>query len=137
MLKSLEEFLAESRSLPFDYAGADCCSWAAMWVERVHGRTVPVAAVQTRDGADRLLSARGSLAEVCGDAMSAYGLPVVEGWPQAGDVGVVLTPRGQACGIFGKFGDWHWKARIGYQTLKPVPRRIVRAWRVCCDGGAD
>lgn len=130
MRPDLAAFLAESQTLPFIVGESDCVFWPARWVERVHGRAMALPSVQTRAEADRLVDSHGSLAAACEAAMDEYGLPVVDGWPQPGDVGIVMTPRGPAGGIFGEHGDWFWKARVGFDTLKPVPRRILKAWRV-------
>lgn len=126
----LQAFLAEARDLPFAVGSADCVYWPARWIERIHGRPMVLPSVKTRAEADALIARYGSLVAVVEEAVTAYGLKPVEKWPTVGDVGIVQTPRGPAGGIFGKFGDFYWKATVGFETLKPLPRRILRAWSI-------
>lgn len=128
LTEPLRAFIAEAQKSESVWGISDCSTWAAAWVEQVHGRKIRLPRWRSRDEAHRLISKAGTLERLWSDALADFRL-FETGCPQLGDLGVIETGRyGQVGGIF-LHGDYFaWRAETGVAFL--VPRTIVKAWSI-------
>lgn len=121
----LDAYLAEHRGRAFDWAGHNCVSFAAGWVERATGTALELPAAQDVRSALRLVREAGGLAA---GAAGRLGEPVGGMFARVGDVVLVrLSPRRRAFGVC--IGAT--VAAPGMKELLMVPiTQAEAAWRV-------
>lgn len=107
----------------------DCSAWAATWVALETGRNPRLPRYATRVEADRLIAEAGGLAPLWRAALAPLGF-FETGAPEAGDVGIITTSRGEAGVIFTAGGFCWWRACAGALLLAPRAATIVAAWTV-------
>lgn len=129
----LTDYLAQSHGRPFDWAGRNCCHFAARWVAKVTGRD-PMAALPVTENAYqavRLVARLGGMQQAWTQQMGAPAMPPAQA--RVGDV--VLLPG--ACGSLGTGyvlgicvgGTAVAATQAGDYIFLPM-REAVAAWRV-------
>lgn len=130
MNSALADYLRASGARPFAWGVDDCCTFACDWAVIACGLD-PAAdwrgrCANARDAAGILRDGGGVLA-LARKGCSAAGLvQTTDALP--GDVGVVLSPNGEAMAIRTRVG-WAVKSERGV-VVAPFP--LLAAWRLPC-----
>lgn len=126
----LVDYLRDGGSRPFAWGADDCCTFACDWV-RVSAGVDPASewrgrCANARDAA-RIMRDGGGVLALARQGCAAAGLAETSD-PLPGDVGVVLSPNGEAMAIRTRIG-WAVKSERGV-AVAPFP--LLAAWRVNC-----
>ena len=128
MNSELPRYLRESAGAPFAWGDCDCCTWTCDWVARVIG-VDPAArwrgACASEADAERIIAEGGGILALARVGCAGAGLVETRD-PLPGDIGVVLTPLGEAMAIKTRIG-WAMKTKNGVAAAR-VP--MLAAWRV-------
>ncbi|WP_027488463.1 DUF6950 family protein [Allorhizobium undicola] len=127
---ALRAYIEAAQDLPYEWGKSDCTSWAAAWVERVHGRKVKRPRWKSQDEAHALIARRGSLLALWSDVLEEFGLQPGYGDPQPGDVGLIETRlAGVVGGIFIQHGLFCWRGEP-YGTRPMMIRSYKAFWSI-------
>jgi hypothetical protein len=130
-MSDLGAYLQRALRTPWVYGQWDCVGFIAGWcIER--GRPDPMTMrgrYSTARGALRIMKRSGGLAALVGNAMARVAIPQVQGEPEPGDIGVIITPTddrtNRACAIW---TGARW-ASLGVRGLICQPAEHVALWR--------
>lgn len=124
----LQAFVKASESEPVVWGTTDCCAWPAQWVKDEAGRTLALPAYKSRDEAQALIKAAGSLIAVIAPVMADAGFATTD-FPVLGDVGVIALSDRDVGVIFAEGGYAVWRGEPrGSAFIKP--RNVLAAWTI-------
>ncbi|MCF1452301.1 DUF6950 family protein [Agrobacterium vitis] len=110
---ALRAHIEATGTTPCEWGKSDCTSFAAAWIETVHGRPVKRPRWKSKERAMALIKKRGSLLDLWSDVLGDFGLLRGMGGmvPEPGDVGLINTHlAGVVGGIFVKPHLFAWRS---------------------------
>lgn len=116
---------------PFRWGRDDCTLFAARWVETISGAKLERPSYRSKQEAQNLISAAGSLDRLIAPILDKAGwrelAPHEE--PRLGDVGIIRTKIGDAAGVWLHSYQFAQRGARGVLLLGILKHRVVKSWR--------
>lgn len=123
----LADYLRAAAARPFAFGSHDCCTFPGDWVLAQTGFD-PVAKWRGRydseEGARNFILSAGGIAMLWADGLD--GIAQETSAPQAGDIGIIEMPCGEAGGIFtGKRWAFLSNRGVHYASIEPQAVQVI------------
>lgn len=126
----LQEYVAASQSTPVIWGVSDCTAFAAGWVEKATGISIPrLATYSSKQEAHAIIERMGGLDNIWSEALGKVGVCERYSSPQVGDVAILETMRFGCVGVI-VAQDQIAILRTDTGTIFLRPRQFMKIWAI-------